>query len=197
MVSLRQVFARNKFPYLYLAVFLASLAIQLLPESRGLLVYQKEAVMHGEFWRIWSGQIVHFGWSHWMADAWLFLLMGRLLERDHAWLVRSALIGMPLVIIGAMTLLEPSMHTYGGLSAVNVGLLIFITLRNWSIDKFDWFWPAILGIHIVELVLEVKMGGQGGGMIPFDDSTVTVASMAHLGGIIYGVGMWLSYRMSR
>lgn len=188
MIGINQVFAREKFPHLFLAVFLASLLVQCVPALRGTLIYHRDG--SGEIWRIWTCHIVHFGWAHWMADAWLFLLLGRLLEREHPILVRTALLGMPGTIIGTMTLLDPSMDSYGGLSGINVGLLVFITLRNWSRDRFDWFWPAILVIHVLELMLEYYQGGQGGAMIPFDDPTVRVATMAHLGGILYGVGMW-------
>jgi membrane associated rhomboid family serine protease len=82
------------------------------------------------------------------------------------------------------------MNIYGGLSGVNVGLLVFLACRGWQQNLLDWFWPAILVIHVVEVLLEIRNHGVGGGAIRFDDSSIRVATMAHIGGALYGVGAW-------
>lgn len=190
--ALREVFAPRKIPWTFLAIGLASAVIELNPGWRGRLVYDRGAVARGEWWRIWTGHLVHFGWPHFVADTGLFLILGRLLEWEYRWLVRAALVVMPALIVATVYVFQPSMVRYGGLSAVDLGLLVFLACRGWQKNWVDWFWPAVLAIYVGEIALEATVGhGHGGGMIRFDDSSVRVATVAHVGAAACGVAMWL------
>ena len=188
-------FARETFPWVCLTLFLVVTLLQALgPAAREALIYDKAHIAAGQIWRIWTGHLVHFGWQHWLGDAWLFLLLGRILERRNPWITYSTLLFLPLVTAEAITLFVPAMLRYAGLSAINVSLLIFLSLRGWSTDRREWIWPAILALHALEMLLEIHQGGQGGAMVAFDDPTVKVATTAHLAGILVGVLSWLAWR---
>ncbi|HEX3729437.1 MAG TPA: rhomboid family intramembrane serine protease [Opitutaceae bacterium] len=94
----RKILARDQLPWVFLAVGAAAAVIQLHPAWRGGLIYDRSAVARGEWWRIWTGHLVHFGWPHFVADTGLFLILGRLLERPYPFLSRFALAVMPAVI---------------------------------------------------------------------------------------------------
>ena len=120
------------------------------------------------------------------------MILGRLIEWRHPWLARFSLVAMPVVIIAAVFWFDPSMERYGGLSAVNLGFLIFLACNGWQRNWFDWFWPAVLAIYVGEVVLETIVGhGTGGGMIRFDDPSIRVATTAHVASAGFGVLMWL------
>ncbi len=188
----RILFARDRIPWTFLAVFVAAAVIQVNPQWRSALWYDRPAIAAGQWWRVWTGQLVHFGWPHFIADAGLFLILGRLLERPYPWLSRFALIAMPVVISATLYWLQPSMVRYGGLSAVNLGLLVFMACRGWQKNWIDWFWPSVLVIYVGEIVLESTIGhGHGGGMIQFDDRSVRVATVAHIGAAVFGFALWL------
>lgn len=193
---LRWTFAPDKTPWCFLALGAVALVIQLHPAWRNLLIYDRRQIAAGEWWRLWTGHFIHFGWPHFITDGGLFLILGRLIERDHPLASRSALVLMPLVISGAIFLFDPGLARYGGLSALNLGLLIYYALLGWQHHRFDWFWPGVLAIYVGEVVLEATQGhGHGGGMIRFDDPTIHVATSAHLAGGLYGLTLWaLSYR---
>jgi rhomboid family GlyGly-CTERM serine protease len=192
---LRNTFARDQLPRVFLVVFLAAVVVQLHPGWRDALVYDRRALGAGEWWRIWTGQLVHFGWPHFAADAGLFLILGRLLEWEYPWLSRFAIAALPLVIAGTIFWFDPAMVRYGGLSAVNLGLLVFLACQGWQKNWVDWFWPAVLAIYVGEVVLEATVGqGRGGGMIKFDDASVHVATSAHIGAAVFGVSLWLFSR---
>ncbi len=185
-------FTFSRIPWVFLAIGLAALAIEINGAIHGswrdLLIYDRNAVAHGEWWRIWTGHLVHFGWPHFIADGGLFLILGCLLERPHPVLSLFALAVMPLVISGSLFLFDPAITRYGGLSAVNLGLLVFLACAGWRKNWVDWFWPAVLAIYLGEIVLESTYGhGHGGGMIRFDDPTIQVATAAHIPGAIFGV----------
>ena len=190
---LRKILAPDQIPWVYLMVSVAAVVIQLHGGWRGRLVCDRDAILAGEWWRIWTGHLVHFGWPHFVADAGLFLILGRLLERPHPVISRLALVVMPVVICATIFWLDPAMTRYGGLSAVNFGLLLFLAANGWQKNWVDWFWPAVLAIYVGEVVLETVYGnGHGGGMIQFDDPSVRVGTAAHIGGGACGILAWLA-----
>lgn len=192
--ALRTLFAREKFPWVFLVLSATALVIQLNPVWRGALIYDRPRIAGGEWWRLWSGHWVHYGWPHFVADAGLFLILGRLMERTYPRALRGSLVLMPLVISGAIFWFDAGMTRYAGLSALNLGLLLFYALDGWRRNRVDWFWPAVLAIYIGEVVLEAWHGGRGGGMIPFDDPSVRVATSAHIAGGLYGIALWVGLR---
>ena len=189
---LRKIFAFDQIPWVFLGVTVAAAVIQCNGAWRPALIYDRQAVGQGEWWRIWTGHLVHFGWPHFVVDAGLFLILGRLLERAYPVISRTALVAMPVVIFTAITWFDPAMRQYGGLSAINFGLLLFLAGRGWQRNWVDWFWPAVLAIYVGEVILETVYGhGHGGGMIQFDDPSIRVGTAAHVGGGAYGVFAWL------
>jgi rhomboid family GlyGly-CTERM serine protease len=193
MIRLKAFLARHgvtaaTLPWGFLLVAAASAISILTPGWREWLVYNRHGVDDGELWRLWTGNIVHFGWLHFLADTGLWLIIGWFVEREHPAAARLTLPLIPLAVTGAVYFFEPEMIRYAGLSGMNVGYLVFLALAGWQRSWKDWFWPAVLGIHVLELVLESTWGH---GMIRFDDPTVRVATIAHVGGIAFGLGLWL------
>ena len=181
-------------PWMFLSAAAAALVIQLNPAWRALLLYDRAALAGGGFWRIWTGHLVHFGWPHFLADTGLWLILGWLLETRHPVFSRSALVGMPVFISAVLWWFDPEMARYGGLSAVNLGLLLFLALRGWQRNWADWFWPAVLVIYTGEVIFEIVQGGRGGGLIRFDDPAIRVATSAHLASAGYAVLAWFVAR---
>jgi rhomboid family GlyGly-CTERM serine protease len=166
---------------------LAALLIQLFPEWRAGLLYDRAGVADGEFWRVWTGHLVHFGWPHFIVDAGLLLIVGWFAENRHPWFTRAGLGLMPAFISACMFWLEPGMARYGGLSAVNLGMLVYVAAEGWRHDRTEWFWPAVIVIYVAELAYEYYRGGHGGGAIRFDDPGIRVATGAHLAAAGYVV----------
>jgi len=192
---LRSILDPRRIPWSFLAVALAATVIQCNGGWREALLYQRAGLARGEWWRIWTGQLVHFGWPHFIADGGLFVILGRLLEWQYPRASRLALVVMPVIITGALYGFDPAMTRYGGLSAVNLGLLVFLACQGWQKNWFDWFWPAVLAIYVGEVVLEATVGhGHGGGMIQFDDPSIHVATVAHVASAVCGVLLWAAVR---
>jgi rhomboid family GlyGly-CTERM serine protease len=181
-------------PWLFLALATVALVFQFIPGWRDHLLYDRAAIAGGDWWRIWTGHLVHFGWPHFIADAGLFLILGWLLAAQHPGFTRTALVVMPAFISATLYWLDPGMSRYGGLSAINLGLLLYLALQGWRRDWTDWFWPAVLAIYVGEVIFEVAQGGRGGGLIRFDDPGVKVATSAHLASAAYAVVAWLVTR---
>ncbi len=184
----------RRVPWMFLAAAGAALVIQLNPAWRAILRYDRTALAGGEIWRGWTGHIVHFGWPHFLADTGLWLILGWLLEARHPVFSRVALVGLPAFVSAVLYWFDPGMQRYGGLSAVNLGLLLFLALQGWQRNWADWFWPAVLLIYVGEVVFEIVQGGRGGGLIRFDDPAIRVATSAHLASAGYALLAWLVAR---
>ncbi len=180
---------RSRLPWVFAGVALLALVIQ-GGDWRVALLYDRAAVADGEWWRLWTGHLVHFGWPHFVADAGLLVILGWLVERSQPVMARLSLLVVPAMISLALFYFDPGMTRYGGLSAYNLGLLLYYAGHGWRRNWTDWFWPAVLLIYMGELVLEITAGhGTGGGMIKFDDATIRVATSAHIAGIGCGLAM--------
>ncbi|MFZ5495256.1 MAG: rhombosortase [Verrucomicrobiota bacterium] len=198
MNRLKELLPTSRPPAFVLVCALVALAIQFFPPWRGALLYERAGLMAGEWWRIWTGHLVHFGWPHFVMDAGLLLVVGWFAEHRHPWFTRLGLVLMPAFVSGSLFWLEPGIARYGGLSAVNLGLLLYVAATGWSRDRHEWFWPAVIAAYAAELLFEHLRGGQGGGTIRFDDPGIRVATGAHLAASAYallalGVG-WIRIR---
>lgn len=182
--------ARRLIPWVFLVLAGLAFVVQLRPEWRADLIYDRTLISHGEVWRLWTGHWVHFGWPHFIADTGLFVILGWMLERRFRRVALTALVLMPLFISLVIFFFDPQMERYAGLSALNLGLLLFLALQGWQRNWRDWFWPAVLAIYVGEVIFETVSGGTGGGMIAFDDPTVHVATSAHLASAIYALVAW-------
>ena len=178
-MNLRRGMSGN-WPWTFILVTLVSLLIQCVPGWRPVLLYDHAAIAHGQGWRLWTGHLVHFGWPHFVADAGLFLILGFML-RTQCRLFPLVLLVLPAVISAAVYFFDPGMARYGGLSAVDLALLLFVAGQGWQHNWRDWFWPAVLAIYVGEIIFESVIGqGHGGGMIRFDDPAIHVATSAHI-----------------
>lgn len=177
-------------PWFFTAVGAAALVIQFAPGWRETLIYHRAGVAGGEWWRIWTGHLVHFGWPHFIADVGLLMILGWTLGKQFRTASWLALTVQPLFITAIIYWMDPLMTRYAGLSAVNLGLLLLLAIRGWQGNWRDWFWPAIIVIYVAELIQEIVRGGQGGGFIQFDDPTVKVATSAHLAAAAYALLAW-------
>lgn len=161
------------------------------------MLYQRDALAAGEWWRIWTGHLVHFGWPHFFADTGLLLILGIFLEEKHRAFSYLALVALPAFISACLWWLDLSMQRYGGLSALDLGLLLYLVCQGWQRNWIDWFWPAVLAIYAGEIVFEILQGGTGGGMIRFDEPGVKVATSAHLAATAYALAAFAVARACR
>ena len=114
-----------------LLLLLLSLAVALLgDELAELLRYQRNGILSGEWWRLFSGHIVHLGWSHlWLNLAGLALvwaLVGQAFSvRNWWWLIGFCLLGISYGLLWWL----PGLTWYVGLSGVLHGILLAGSLQ--------------------------------------------------------------------
>jgi rhomboid family GlyGly-CTERM serine protease len=113
-----------------------------------LLQYDRDAVQSGEFWRLVTGNLVHWGREQFWLDAGAFLVIGLLFEpklgRRTLWLILSS-----SVAVGAgIFLLLPDLQTYRGLSGVDGGLFAARGATNLSCWEDSRWIKSHLGLSV-------------------------------------------------
>lgn len=117
-----------------------------IPASPGLLLYERTAMLQGEWWRLWTGHWVHFSASHLAWNLAVLLGAGAWLARRHQGLLFTcALLGAPLIGL-ALLLGEPAMQTYGGLSGLATGVVALLALTELGRRGQDrpWGWGLLI-----------------------------------------------------
>lgn len=172
-----------------MTVFLSGIALFAVfsPTATDVLVYDRELVEAGEVWRLWTGHLVHFGPAHMVIDVGLFLVLSHVVSRASKAFYLFALIALPCLITGYLFAFDPDMQRYGGLSAINLSLLLHQALTRTAFNRRDLFWPAVLAAYVIEASAEILRGGSGGGFVQFSDPSITVATTAHLVAAAFGL----------
>jgi len=138
----------ERLPRATLAAALACGVLACLPSGMGAgLAYDRQAILAGEIWRLWTGHLVHFTTQQAILDASILLLAGVLTEVDLGWrrFARLLLIGMPAISLGLL-LLVPGLAEYRGASGVAMMLSVTAVAILWSIRQETRTALLLLGI---------------------------------------------------
>lgn len=100
--------------------------LQALPQAWQLaLRYERSAVLQGELWRLWTGHLIHLGWTHWALNAAGLAVYALLADVPPTarQLARQVAVLAPGISVLFM-LLRPELGHYVGLSGVLYGLFL-------------------------------------------------------------------------
>lgn len=175
------------------AVFLVIVAIALVVALAGdpletALRYDRDAILHGQVWRLLTGNFVHLGWSHlWLNLAGLVLIW--LLFKQHIstlmWIIATVL--SALAVGMGLLWLNPELTWYVGLSGVLHGLFAMGALLCVRLGyRFELLLVALLTAKLVwEQFYGALPGSEryAGGAVIVD---------AHLYGAVMGVLLMFS-----
>ncbi|SMP59057.1 rhomboid family GlyGly-CTERM serine protease [Neorhodopirellula lusitana] len=177
------------------AVAIAAFAF---PSLTAALQLDFAAVDAGQWWRLLSGHLTHFGGDHLFWDLLMFIVLGAACERQHPWLYPIALTAMALGISATIALTCQDVTNYRGLSGIDTGLFVWFIatqIRQSLADRdrtFTTFWTAAGVLLTAKLLYESTTGEilfvNAEGFIPLVESHL---SGAVFGAIFAGVGFVL------
>ncbi len=170
---------------------LSSLLIALLGDSAAeALRYQREPILAGEVWRLFTGHIVHLSWSHlWLNLGGLALIWFLFHHQLSAGLWWLALLVSSLVVSGGFLLFDPALEWYVGLSGIlhglfMAGLIAGLRAGAWA----DWL---LLSAVAAKLIWEQLYGALPGSAEAAGGNVIVAA---HLYGAIGGAAVALALR---
>src|SRR3954468_15176636 len=134
----------RKIPLVTLIVVSLSAVVYLLPVGP-LLVYDRSAILNGEWWRLVTGHWVHFSRQHFLYDTAAFGIAGWMIEsrgcRNFGWLCLLAI----FVTSASRLLCEPRLQICGGLSGLATAAVVFLAMNGLQ-ERGAWRWMCGVGL---------------------------------------------------
>ena len=164
------------------------------------LLYERADIVGGQYWRLWTGHLVHFGASHLGWNLAVFAVAGAWCERLAPGPTRLMLALAPGVIGLALFALDPHLATYAGLSGLATAvltLLAFTQLARLAMpasasagadaetpatSSDRWFWRAVLALIFLKTTAE--FAAEQPFFAHYAPAGVRAVPVAHLIGIL-------------
>lgn len=175
------------------ALHFACLLLACLPVPAPALAWEREAILAGQWWRLWSGHLVHFGLQHAFTDGLVLLAAGMLLERriGPRCLLGQLAVAAPLVSLLLLST-APGLDEYRGASGLAAMLAVAAGIACWP-DAGRWR-PVLLAGAVL---FAAATGAAALGMHTSLSSLplgIAVAWQAHLLGAACGIAAGLPAR---
>lgn len=171
----------RRVPGFTLAVVVAVVSVWFLPGLEEVLVYDRQAVLEGQVWRLATAPLVHFSLSHVGWNLLAFFAAGWLTEANRFRFL-GVLCGATAVGSGlAFLLLKPEMARYGGLSGVATGAVVYFCLCRAATQVANRFlWLAIPLFVGIKIAVELATGGSL--FVSMEGQPFRVVPLAHVVG---------------
>ncbi len=176
-------------PKVSLLVALVCALLLLAPEDLGAaLAYDRQLVLDGQLWRLWSAHLVHFSLRHALFDGAVLVVLGMALEPALG--ARRMALALALaapVITLALLVLVPQMTHYRGASGLGMMLAVGAGGLLWRSNPGHRPLLVLLGLALVARL--------GADMLDLGDAVTTLPSwvaiawQAHLVGAACGVAL--------
>jgi rhomboid family GlyGly-CTERM serine protease len=159
------------------------------------LIYDRNAIAHGELWRLVTGNLAHLSASHLGYDLVAFLIVGSIIEvRGYRFFSTLCLSAATLIGV-VLYFAEPAMRYYAGLSGVATAAVVYLCLHG-LIEKGTWRWlcAAVLVGLSAKIGIELALGKS----LLFDigKQEFVPVPLSHLVGAVTAVLLFVLVRLS-
>lgn len=147
-------------PWLTLLAVTVAVIVSRSPALTGLAVYDRDAVLSGDVWRLFTGHWVHFSRSHLLLDCLALAVAGSFVElrSRRLWLLFLAV--APWWIGGGLLRFDPALAVYGGMSGLVMGAVVLVILMLWRGPGGARTLAVLLGLFVMG-----KLAGEMNGMV--------------------------------
>jgi rhomboid family GlyGly-CTERM serine protease len=183
-------------PLVAFFLFIASLAAYFIPNFSDFLIFDRDLILRGEVWRLFTCHLVHFSFSHLCVD--LAVLLSAYLMVD-----RSQFLNLELVLLYCMALIGPALllfdlhlARFGGSSALASAVLFFVLIVGYqtSSSKTKVIYCIALFCCVFKTFLEFTLEIHGFVFLPEGVQTVP---FSHLLGYLTATGVYIHRTASR
>jgi rhomboid family GlyGly-CTERM serine protease len=112
---------------------------------------EPQAVLNGEWWRLFTAHWVHLGWAHTLLNAGVFLLIAWL-NPTRSWKFWLAFYTVSSLCISAVLMFDQTISSYVGASGVLHGLLIIAAFTSRWLEP--WRQYSVLVFISAKLIWE-------------------------------------------
>jgi rhomboid family GlyGly-CTERM serine protease len=171
------------------AISVASILMFSFPNLASAFQLDFDAVGGGQWWRLITGHLAHYGGQHLFWDLLMFIVLGALCERKAPRTYGPGLVLMALGVSLTVLFTSEGISEYRGLSGIDTGLFTWficdqLRLSHRSNDRvFVAFWGTLGTLLVGKLVYEVLTGNV---LFVQTDGFVALVE-SHLSGALVGV----------
>ena len=183
----------RRFP-VTITLSLLALLIHFVPSLNACLQLDFDLVSDGQWWRIWTGHLTHFGSKHLFWDLLMFTGLAGACEQARPRQLFPALVVMAGVISLAVQWFCADVATYRGLSGIDTGLFVWYAgLRLIAaVNRRDVSASVLWAFPSVGLVGKLLYEAATGQTLFVDSSGFVPLVQAHLAGVVIGLLLCLS-----
>ena len=167
-----------------------AVAVSLLPGVAECLQYDRLAVAQGAMWRLMTSHFVHWSGEHLFWDVLALGLLGWMCEREGRGRFLSCVAVSTAIIPLSLSIAEPQMTTYRGLSGIDSALFAMLAVRvgKEAITDRNWLRLSLIGIVSIGFAAKVVYELVTGGTLFVDSSAgvMTPMPLAHVVGGLVG-----------
>lgn len=172
-----------------------ALIVFFFPALGNLLIYDRAAIIHGEIWRLLSGNLVHFSLAHLFYNLVAWLIAGTIIEL-YGYRFFPVLILSSSILIGiTLYILEPELYFYAGLSGVVSAAVAYLCLQGMG-EKgvLRWLCAAALTGLIAKTLIEIGAGSSF--MLLLHEEDFVPVPLSHLAGIVTAILLFSLLRVT-
>lgn len=175
-------------PLVVLVFVAGSLAASAIPGLAGVLEYERQAVSHGEIWRLATGQLVHWSFAMTALDLGLVAIAGSVLElRSRRVASLAVALAVAFVAVAVQAWAAPLEH-YRGSSGFGWALAaaLAVDLARRAENRYGRGTALAIALALAaKLAWELATGSP----LPFDHlpAGVAVVPQAHAAGAVAGL----------
>ena len=151
------------------------------------LVFDRDAILAGEAWRLWTGHLVHFSWLHALTDVMVLFVVSHILAHHTGSrvVVLALLAGAPFISLGLL-LAVPDLRVYAGASGIAMMIGVAVGCVLWCTDhRLRGVIGVLALVALIKLLMDANSSGLVHSTLP---AGVQIAWQAHAIGACLG---WL------
>ena len=167
------------------AILVASIMAQAWPDGAAALEFDRQRIAAGQWWRLVSGHLVHYGWPHLAADMGVFAILCWVAQRRRrgvAWAVALGGVAVGMAVYGW----APDTDTYRGMSGVDSAVFGYLVVTAVARDRGPRVvaWLIVLAITLGRFIFETVTGRP---ILPTSlPDGIAVVGIAHVAGLAAG-----------
>lgn len=167
--------------------FICSLLVMAPVQVMAWLVFDRDAILAGQVWRLWTGHLVHLSWQHALTDITVLFVVTLILahHKGSRVVALALLVGAPLISLGLL-LAVADLRVYAGASGIAMMLGVAAGCMLWRADhRLRWVIAVLAFVVLGKLLMDASSSGLGFSTLP---AGVEIAWQAHAIGACLG---WL------
>lgn len=169
--------------WLSITLIVVTLLALLTSRISDFLIYDREAILNGQIWRLLTGHLVHFSPLHWLYDMSVFAVSAIALELSSRKILIRLILLLALSISSGLLILKPNMAYFGGMSGIACGTLLFWSLSNLKRQgRLQAIWLCMIMLLIIKIGWEMHSSGS---LLPYGSQQIYMAEpLSHFIGAI-------------